>query len=78
MSPQTNEPEDMKATAIGGRRLLYDRAEVAAMMTISLRTLDELVARGEIQVVRIGKAVRFTMSALEAFIEDHETQKQKR
>lgn len=53
--------------------LLYDRPEAAARLAISLRTLDEQVALGNIQVVRIGRSVRFRPSALEFFIEANET-----
>lgn len=53
--------------------LLYDRPEVAARLAISLRTLDEQVSLGNIQVVRIGRAVRFRPSSLESFIEANET-----
>lgn len=52
---------------------LYDRLEAAARLAISLRALDEQVARGNIPVVRIGRSVRFRPSALEYFIEANET-----
>jgi excisionase family DNA binding protein len=53
--------------------LLYDRAEAAARLTISLRHLDEQTALGNIRVVRLGRAVRYREAALVAFIEENET-----
>ncbi|MGD9419537.1 MAG: helix-turn-helix domain-containing protein [Verrucomicrobiota bacterium JB025] len=49
--------------------LLYDRHEAAARLSISLRTLDEQTARGAIEVIKIGRAVRYRDSALMAFVE---------
>jgi excisionase family DNA binding protein len=53
--------------------MLYDRNEAAARLSVSLRTLDEQIALGNISVVRIGRTVRFRPAALEAFIEANET-----
>lgn len=52
---------------------LYDRAGAAARLSISLRTLDDQCALGNIPVVRIGRAVRFRPTALDFFIEANET-----
>jgi len=56
------------------KALLLSRPEVAAKLAISLRTLDEQIALGNIPVVRIGRrSVRFRPSALDFFIEANET-----
>jgi excisionase family DNA binding protein len=55
------------------RTALLDRPHAAAELSISLRTLDDLVARGELPVVRIGRAVRIRPTAIEYFIEARET-----
>lgn len=53
--------------------LLYSRPEAAAKLAISLRSLDEQVALGNIPVVRIGRSVRFRPFALDFLIEANET-----
>lgn len=53
--------------------LLYTRPQAAAKLAISLRTLDEQVALGNLPVVKIGKSARFRPSALQYFIEANET-----
>jgi excisionase family DNA binding protein len=58
----------------GGFESLLGRHEAAKMLSIGLRTLDQLLADGEIPVVRIGKtSVRFRPSALREFCEARET-----
>lgn len=49
--------------------MLLTRQEAAERLAISLRTLDELIARKAIEFVRIGRAVRLRPQALESFIE---------
>lgn len=39
---------------------LYNRKSLAAYAGVSVRTVDEHVARGNLMPVRIGKAIRFT------------------
>lgn len=53
--------------------LLYTRPEAAAKLAISLRTLDEQCALGNLPVVKIGRSCRFRPSALQYFIEANET-----
>ncbi|MGA2609605.1 MAG: helix-turn-helix domain-containing protein [Terriglobia bacterium] len=48
-------------------KLLFTRAEAAAMLSISLRTLDNLQARKEISVRRIGRKVLIPATELERF-----------
>lgn len=49
--------------------LLYDRAEAAARLSVSIRTVDELISKKAIEVVKIGRAVRISPQALVRFIE---------
>lgn len=44
------------------------RAEAAQMLSISIRTLDGLVASGKIDHYRIGQAVRFAPSHIKAYL----------
>jgi excisionase family DNA binding protein len=53
--------------------LLYTRPEAAAKLAISLRTLDEQMAVGKLKFCRIGRSIRFRLSALEEFISATET-----
>lgn len=48
---------------------LLDRKDVAEILNVSLRTVDYLTATGNIKVVRLGKAVRFTEAAITSFVE---------
>ncbi len=48
--------------------LLVDTATAAKMLAISARTIWTLQASGELKPVRIGRAVRFSISELERFI----------
>ena len=52
---------------------LLDRHQSAAFLSVSIRTLDEKIARKEIPVVRIGKSVRLRIETLERFIEANES-----
>jgi hypothetical protein len=57
-------------------RYLFGRKRTAAVLDISLRTLDNLVRIGQLCPIRIGKRIMFTRSAIERFIKtDHETKK---
>lgn len=38
-------------------KLLYSRREAAAQLSVSLSTLEQLIARGELKTRRIGKRV---------------------
>ena len=49
--------------------LLYDRVEAAARLAISIRTMDDLIARRAIEFVKIGRSVRLRPQALVSFIE---------
>jgi len=54
-------------------KLLFTRLEAAKMLSISVRTLDNLQQRKEIQIRRIGRRVLFPATELERFIRrDHQ------
>jgi hypothetical protein len=53
--------------AVPSTRLLYDRKEGARQLSISVRSLDYLIAAGEIETRRIGKKVLIPHGALVRF-----------
>lgn len=55
-------------------QLLVDAREAARLMSIGERTLWSLTNRGVIGCVRIGRSVRYSVSALDAFIAKQTTQ----
>jgi len=56
---------------------LLDRKTVAAKLSVSQRTVDNLMARGLIGYCKIGRAVRFLPKDVEAFIALHRVGKMK-
>jgi excisionase family DNA binding protein len=53
-------------------RLLFSRREAAILLNLSLRTLDNLVARGELRVRRVGRRRLVERRELERFSrQDH-------
>jgi len=48
---------------------LLTRHEAASQLATCLRTVDEAIAKGDIEVIKIGRSVRIRPSALELFIE---------
>ena len=46
-------------------------ADVAAQLRVSQRTVRRLVARGQIEAVRIGRSVRITPAAIEQLLRDN-------
>ncbi len=51
---------------------LFDAEEAARALRISRRHLHELVARGELSVVRAGRRILFSDEALRRFVDEHE------
>ncbi len=51
-------------------RLLLRIPEAAQRLGLGRSTVYELVAAGELPIVRIGKSVRIPVSRLEAWVED--------
>ena len=55
-------------------KLAVGRFEAARLLSISLRTLDSLLARGEIKARRCGRRVLFPVEELQRFLKhDHST-----
>lgn len=48
-------------------KILLDRKEAASLLSISLRTLDSLLARGELKTRRIGRRRLIPRQELEQF-----------
>ena len=49
---------------------IFTRKEVAAILRLSVRTVDYLVASGQIPHRRIGRSVRFSESALQRWMDN--------
>ncbi|MBZ5643433.1 MAG: helix-turn-helix domain-containing protein [Acidobacteriia bacterium] len=53
-------------------KLAVSRFEAAKMLSISLRTLDSLLARGELRGKRVGRRILFPLEELYRFLKrDH-------
>jgi excisionase family DNA binding protein len=47
---------------------MMDMREVATRLSVSIRTVERVVASGELRAVRVRRAVRVTAQALDAYI----------
>jgi excisionase family DNA binding protein len=56
------------------QRLLLRVPEVAKALGLSRSTIYEMIAKGELPVVRAGRAVRVSTAAVEKWITEHESQ----
>ena len=53
-------------------KLAVNRFEAARLLSISLRTLDSLLARGELRGRRVGRRIVFPLEELQRFLKrDH-------
>jgi excisionase family DNA binding protein len=53
-------------------KLAVNRFEAARLLSISLRTLDSLLARGELRGRRVGRRIVFPIEELQRFLrKDH-------
>lgn len=53
-------------------KLAYSKAESAILIGVSLRTIDNLIARKEITVRRVGRRVLIPVTSMTAFLlRDH-------
>ena len=69
----SNPQQDISA-ALFQHKIQYPREEAAALLSVSLRTLDRLIAEKEIQVRRIGRRVVIHRDVLANFAKrDHPT-----
>lgn len=48
---------------------LLRKGEVVDFLDVSPRSIDRIVARGEIETVRVGGALRFTPAGLQRYVE---------
>jgi excisionase family DNA binding protein len=48
---------------------LLTRHEAAHCLALSLRTIDDLVKRGDLKAVKIGRSIRIRPTAIESFLE---------
>ena len=63
LRPTTSSPQN---------KLMYSKPEAAALLSISLRKLDDLIAMKELNVRRVGRCVLVTHEALMQFTKrDH-------
>jgi excisionase family DNA binding protein len=53
-------------------KIAYTRLEVAELLSVSLRTIDELVTARKIKFFRIRRAIRFTEENIREFIEENQ------
>jgi len=52
---------------VSSKKILYPRPESASLLSISLRSLDDLIARKELPVCRIGGRILIHRDELERF-----------
>ena len=57
---------------------VFTFAEAAALLSLHPLTLRRSAARGELEIVRFGRAVRIPRDALEFFIEERRSAKETR
>ena len=62
MAPQSPPPNPTR---------LLTPAEAATLLAVSPKTLQRLVARGDLAVIRVGSSMRFSTGDLEAFVTRH-------
>ena len=58
-----------EAAARGRRQLLVNVREAAALLGVGRTTAYELIARGELEVVHIGRSTRVPVASVEDYVE---------
>lgn len=76
MDPQASQPRLPRSTTPAAS--LLTRQDAALALSTCLRTVDEAIASGDLEIVKIGRAVRIKPSALELFIEVRTTRRNPR
>jgi excisionase family DNA binding protein len=76
--PQATESPTQDRFALSTSIALLTRQDTALALATCLRTVDEFIASGDLEIVRIGRSVRIRPSALEAFIEARTTRRNPR
>lgn len=54
------------------QKLLYTKQESAELLSLSPRTIDNLIARNELRVKRVGKRVLIISDSLQRFVHGRE------
>jgi excisionase family DNA binding protein len=58
--------------SVPATKLAYSKAEATAILGVSLRTIDNLIAHKEITVRRVGRRVLIPLTSMTAFLlRDH-------
>ena len=52
---------------------LLSRQDAAIALSVSLRSIDSLIASGDLPVVRLGRAVRIKPSAIDYLVDSRES-----
>ena len=59
---------------VAPQRLLLRIPEVAETLGIGRTKIDEMIATGELPTIRVGRAIRISVSTLQKWIEEREQQ----
>jgi len=78
MRATTTPPPNPQLSSTTATASLLTRQDAALALSTCLRTVDEAIASGDIEIVRIGRSVRIRPSALELFIEARTTRRNPR
>jgi excisionase family DNA binding protein len=78
MRAYTTPPPNPQLNSTTVTASLLTRQDTAVALATCLRTVDEFIASGDLEIVRIGRAVRIRPSALEEFIEARATRRNPR
>lgn len=70
---QTRRESPDNISPLATLKQLLTRHEAAQSLSVSLRMVDDLVKRGDLAAVRIGRSVRIRPSAIENFVEARES-----
>ena len=75
MRANTTPPPKPQSNSTTVTASLLTRQDVALALATCLRTVDEAIASGDLEIVAIGRSVRIRPSSLEAFIEARATRR---
>lgn len=78
MRVTTSPPPNPQLNSTTATASLLTRQDTALALATCLRTVDEFIASGDLEIVRIGRSVRIRPSALDAFIEARATRRNPR